>query len=78
MKEYFDRVADSFDTMIVTRKHENMVVMSQSQYDSLMETLYLTGNQANYKHLMRSISQYEAGQTTAHALAEDPDDLPDC
>ena len=42
MKEYFDRVADSFDTMIVTSKDENMVVMSQSQYDSLMETLYLT------------------------------------
>ena len=44
MKECFDKVADSFEPMIVTRKDENMIIMSQSQYDSLMETVYLVGN----------------------------------
>ena len=43
MKECFDRVADGFETMIVTRKKTNMVVMSENSYNSLMETVYFAG-----------------------------------
>ena len=42
---YFDCVAEDKETLIVTRKDENMVIMSQSSYDSLMETLHLVSNQ---------------------------------
>ena len=45
MKDYFDRIAEEKETLIVTRKDENMVIMSQSSYDSLMETLHLVSNQ---------------------------------
>ena len=45
MKGYFDRVAEDKETLIVTRKDENMVIMSQSSYGSLMETLHLVSNQ---------------------------------
>ena len=41
MKECFDRVSDGFETMVVTRKNSNMVIMSEDSYNSLMETVYL-------------------------------------
>ena len=70
MKDCFDSIADKYETMIVTRKDENMVIMSQSTYDSLMETLYLYGSKANYDHIMQSISQYKSGRIASHALDE--------
>ena len=66
MKGYFDRVAEDKETLIVTRKDENMVIMSQSSYDSLMETLHLVSNQANYEHLMNSIRQHKEGKDVVH------------
>lgn len=71
MKAYFDKVSDDKDTMIVTRKNENVVVMSQSTYDSLMETLHLTGNKTNYNHLMKSIDELKKGSVREHELLED-------
>lgn len=71
MKTYFDKVSDDKDTMIVTRKSENIVVMSQSTYDSLMETLHLTGNKHNYDHLMKSVRQFENGNVHEHDTLED-------
>ena len=71
MKDCFDRVADSCETMIVTRKTSNMVIMSEDSYNSLMETLYLLGNKTNYEHLMKSVAQYRAGQTSSHDITED-------
>ena len=71
MKGYFDRVAEDKETLIVTRKDENMVIMSQSSYDSLMETLHLVSNQANYEHLMNSIRQHNEGKGVVHELIGD-------
>ena len=74
MKECFDRIADSFEPMIVTRKNENMVIMSQSAYDSLMETVHLVKCEANYEHLQESIAQHRKHQTQEHKLLENTDD----
>ncbi len=71
MKGYFDQVADQFETLIVTRKDENMVIMSQSTYDSLMETVYLMSNKANYNHLMKSIEQHKSGNMTKRELIDE-------
>lgn len=74
MKGYFDKVTDEYETLIVTRKKENMVIMSQSTYDSLMETVHLISNEANYKHLMKSISQHKNKNMTKHELIEVEDE----
>ena len=75
MKSYFDKVSEDKDTMIVTRKDENVVIMSQSTYDSLMETVYLTNNRNNYDHLMKSIQQLQDGETVEHALINVEEDV---
>lgn len=74
MKSYFDQIAEDKETMIVTRKDENMVIMSQSLYDSMMETLYLVSNENNMNHLMKSINQHKAGKAKRHELVGDTDE----
>lgn len=71
MRDCFDRVADGFETMIVTRKKSNMVVMSEESYNSLMETVYLLGNKNNHDHIMRSVEQHKNGSVTVRHLTED-------
>lgn len=71
MKEYFDKIAGEYETMIVTRKDENMVIMSQSTYDSLMETIYLMSSKTNYDHLMESIAQHKNKKGKRHDLIDE-------
>lgn len=71
MKSCFNEIADNCETMIVTRKDENMIIMSQSTYDSLMETLYLLNTPSNMTHLMKSIEQHKNGKVISHELVED-------
>ena len=73
MKRWFDRLSDDQETMIVTRPGENMVILPQSVYDSLMESAWLLGNEANRNHLERSIRQLEAHAGQPHELAEATD-----
>lgn len=63
MNECFDRISHSFKPFIITRKSENMVIMSKSYYDSLMETLYLKSNKKNYDHLDKSIAEYRKSES---------------
>ena len=74
MKTYFDKIVNDKEPLIVTRKDENMIIMSQSLYDNIMETLHLVGNKNNYNHLMKSINQYKSGKKQTHNLIEDYDE----
>ncbi|MDI3535914.1 MAG: type II toxin-antitoxin system Phd/YefM family antitoxin [Providencia rettgeri] len=63
MKDYFDRVTDDCETVIVTRKGEkNVVLISLDEYNNLMENNFITGNKAYYDRLLKSKSQLEQGQ----------------
>ncbi len=62
-KEVCDRVVQESDIAIITRKNdENVVLMSQAQYDNLMENLHIRESKANYQWLKESIQQAEAGK----------------
>ncbi|MCI8426381.1 MAG: type II toxin-antitoxin system prevent-host-death family antitoxin [Lachnospira sp.] len=61
-KEICNQVVQDSDIAIVTRKNnENIVLMSQSYYDNLMENLYIRESKANYDWLKESIKQAEDG-----------------
>lgn len=62
MKDCFDQITDNQETMIITRKKGNIIMMPQESYDSLMETLYLLSGDANAEHLRKSIDQYRKGE----------------
>lgn len=44
--------------------------MSESDYNSIMETFYLQKNPYNNEHLKRSISQFDKGETVETQIDE--------
>jgi antitoxin YefM len=70
-KSVIDTVAnDKNCTVIVRRDTEDVVIMSKSYYDSLMETVYLLKSPANAQHLEEAIAEYTAGKTQEHDLID--------
>lgn len=72
LKHYCDRVNDESEVLIVTRKAGgNVVMLSEGQYNNLMENLYLRSNPANYENLMASIDQLKRGAAHTRELHMD-------
>ena len=69
LKSYMDKVYNDHDPLIITRKNnENIVLLSIDEYNSLIETNYLLGNEANAEHLRKSIEQYSSGKVNKKEL----------
>ena len=70
-KSVIDTVAnDKNCTFIVRGDTEDVVIMSKSYYDSLMETVYLLSSPANAQYLQEAIAEYQAGKTQEHDLID--------
>ena len=55
-----DEVSKDSEAIIITRElGENLVLMSESAYNNLLENLYVRKNKKNYDALIESISQIE-------------------
>jgi antitoxin YefM len=66
-----DKVCDSHDPVIITRrKAKPVVMMSLDDYNSIAETAYLLHSPANAARLRESIQAAKAGKTTTHDLME--------
>ena len=75
MKAYMDKVTEDYETVIVTRKdNRNVVILSEENYNNLMENAYLMGNKANFDWLMDSKAQLEKGAVAIHDLTEEAAD----
>jgi antitoxin YefM len=72
LKTYMDKVYQDHDSLIVTRKNnEDVVLISINEYNSLIETNYLMSGEANAEHLKKSINQHRAGKIKSRKLYED-------
>lgn len=70
-KEVCDRVVQDSDIAIITRKNdENVVLMSQAQYDNMMENLYIRDSKENYEWLKESVKQAENGRMVKFEVEE--------
>lgn len=59
----FDRITQNNETLVVKAPNgQSVVMMSLSEYNSLMETWYLMKSPANYASLLKSIAQIESGE----------------
>lgn len=71
LKAVIDGVVNDADITVITRRDGgNAVVMSQAQYESMAETLYLLSNPANAAHLATSIAQHKAGKAKRRQLID--------
>ena len=66
LKKITDDVADFDDHVIITKpKNRNVVIISEKEFQSWKETLYLLGTEANRKNLDESLNQLKkANQLT--------------
>ena len=71
LKAYCDKETKDYETIIITRKNnENVVLMSEEEYNNLMENLYIRSNLKYYQRLVESIKEVEKGNVKEHDLIE--------
>ena len=70
MKAHMDLVTDDCETIIVTRKTKNVVMISEDAYNNLLENAYIMGEKANFDWLMESKKQLAEGKAKTHRLIE--------
>jgi antitoxin YefM len=71
LKSAMDRVvADKAPLAITRQKAEGVVMVSQSEWDSIEETLYLLRSPKNAERLIEAIRGLEAGEGEEHELIE--------
>jgi len=71
LKEFCDKAVNDFETIIITRERsENVVLMSESEYNNMLENLYIRSNPRDYNELLQSIRQLKKGQGKKKELVE--------
>ena len=60
----------------ITSKNGNAVLMSESEYESILETAYLFSSPANREHLLESMAQADRGETFEIEFPADAESLP--
>jgi antitoxin YefM len=68
---FMDEVCNTRAPLLVTRQNARSVVMvSEEDYEGLLETAHLLRSPVNAARLMESISQADAGDFSDHDLVE--------
>ena len=71
IKSYVDEVIDEHETIIIPRsKKKGVVVISLSEYNSMMETAHLLSSPKNASRLRESIAQARNGEAIEKDLVE--------
>ena len=71
-KDYCDEASSNYETIIVTRKNGgNVVMISEDEYNNLMENLFIRSNPKYYNELLDSIDQIKKGKSKIRELIED-------
>jgi antitoxin YefM len=59
LEALLDTVATDCSIVVIRRRdHEDAVVMSLANYNSLMDTMHLLSSRANREHLAKSMTQF--------------------
>ncbi|SHH02702.1 antitoxin YefM [Anaerosphaera aminiphila DSM 21120] len=60
LKKYMHSINENSNALIVTSKdNKDIVAISKSDYDNLMENLYLLSSETNRNYINESIEQFE-------------------
>jgi len=71
LKAVMDRVVADHAPIAITRQRgEGVVLVSQADWDSMEETLYLLQSPKNAARLLGAIARMEAGKGEEHELIE--------
>ena len=68
LKTYMDKTREDFETIVITSKNGNVVMISEEEYNNLMENMFIMNNPAMRAHLDHSIQQLINGETVLKTL----------
>lgn len=70
LKENIRQIREDAEPLLVTNKdvEDNIIVMNQSDYDSLMETLRIYRNPVMYERIRRGMQQAANSDVAEHVL----------
>ncbi len=70
MANYFDRVAEDREPLVVTRSggKDNVVVISEAEFAGWQETVHLLSSPKNARRLLASVRQARAGKAKQRAI----------
>ena len=72
LKELCDKTVTDFETVIITRERgENVVLMSESEYNNMLENLYVRSSAKDYNELLESIRQLKQGRGKKRELVDE-------
>ena len=72
LKEFLDDVEKNNETLIIKRgTGHGAVLLSLSEFNSIIETMHLLSSKANSDRLYESISQMKTGKTFQKELIEE-------
>lgn len=71
-KKYCDKATVDFETIIITRERgDNVVMLSEAEYNNLLENLYVRRNPKHYNELLQSIEQLKQGKGQNRELLDE-------
>lgn len=71
LAKYMDEICDSRDALYVTRQNARTVVMvSEDEYQAMLETLHLLRNPVNAARLLRSVNEADKGKLAERDIVE--------
>ena len=71
LASYMDEVCDNRAPLFVTRQNaRSVVLMSEDDYENLMETVHLLKSPANAARLLRCIKDADEGKLTEREIIE--------
>lgn len=72
IKKYFDRVSQNFETLIINRGKDNgVVIMSLTEYNSLLATNHELSSKTNEKRLDAAIEKFSTNESFEKKLSEE-------
>lgn len=71
-KEVCDKVVEDVESVIVTRSRgENIVMISEAEYNNIMENFRIFSDPERYQKIKNGIIQYEQGKHSERKLIDD-------
>jgi len=68
LKSYMDKAKNDFETIVITSKDGNVVMLSEEEYNNMKENLFIMSNPTMVKRLNESIEQFIKGDVVEVSL----------
>ena len=70
LKSYMDKAKNDYETIVITSKDGNVVMMSEEEYNNMKENLFIMSNPTMVEHLNKSIKQIINGEFVKMSLED--------